>query len=71
MTNIKPKDHLLPTRKPAAELLNKLLKENRILLDNGRMNASITDEGVILIHKPNIVAVYEDEVAKENIETVN
>ena len=67
MTNIKPKDHLLPTRTPAAELLNKLLKENGILLANGRMNASITDEGVILVHKPNIVALYEDEVDKENI----
>ena len=64
MTKIKPKP---PVREPAQVVVNKFMKEKNILLALGQPKISQTDDGLIVIGKPNIISFYKDEVASRGV----
>lgn len=55
-----------PEKKPSAhELLNEFLKENDITLALGDFKTSYTNEGMLIIMKPQIVAFYKEELEQK------
>ncbi|KKN14463.1 hypothetical protein LCGC14_0995850 [marine sediment metagenome] len=67
MTKRKTKDNPSPAREPAQDRLNEILKEEGIAIGLGQPNISTTGDGMIVIGRPNIVAVYEKDVPKGNL----
>lgn len=48
-------------RKPATQLLDDFMKENKITLQLSRPQVSFTNESDVIIKAPRIGAVYEDQ----------
>lgn len=65
-----PNETPTPTRLSADATLNNFLKENKIALALGKFKVQFTDIGTMIIDKPNIIAVYEDELDKNGIKVV-
>jgi hypothetical protein len=55
-----------PKKPPAEQLLNKFLKENGILIGLDQPPISKTSDGMVVVGKPNIIAVYDDKNKKAN-----
>ncbi len=59
MTKIKPKNS---TREEAKLVVNKFTTEKGIVLAVSRPNIAFTDNGQILISRPDVMAFYKDQV---------
>ena len=65
MPDRKPKP---PQSRPPAEiLLNQFLKEKKLALGIGKPNISFTNDGQIIIGRPAILVVYQDQTADNQI----
>ena len=59
------------TRIPANTILNDFMKENKVVLALSAFKVSYTNTGTMIVDKPNIIVMYEDEVDADKIKTAD
>ena len=57
---------VLPQREPAQNVLNKFLKEKKIMLGTKQPEIERTPKGAMIIAAPQIIAVYSDELVQKD-----
>ena len=56
------------SRIPANKILDALMEEKKIVLGLSAFKVSYTNTGTMIVDKPNIIVMYEDEVDKNKIQ---
>ena len=56
------------SRVPANTILDAFTKEKKIVLGLSAFKVAYTNTGTMIVDKPNIVVMYEDEVDQNNIQ---
>ncbi len=53
-----------PEKETADQLLNRFLKEKGILIATNQQKITRTPDGLTIIHRPDISAVFEDQISE-------
>ena len=71
MSKRKPTPLVADQKEPADQVLNKFLQEHGILLATSQQRVTHTNDGLIVIDRPNTTAVYKNQVELQNQKQVN